>query len=168
MEKRKTNQSVIDLLEAAKKKQGCANENALAVRLGMDRQKLNNYKFGTKPSNENLLILCEAAEMDFTKTLTAIESEFATTEEAKKRWDNQMKRLGGVAASFMAGILLIVTMIVTSPDLQAKESRTYSAEMPVIQIMRDFRRVIEAARRIARMLVLRVYCWCSPNTGITA
>ena len=136
MEKHKRYQSVIELLEAAKTKQGCATENALAVRLGMDRQKLNNYKFGTKPSNENLLILCEAADIDFDKTLAAIESEYATTEEGRKRWANYMKRLGGVAASFMAGILCIVTFIVTSPYAQAKESMTYSAEMPVIQIMR--------------------------------
>jgi len=90
---------VLQLIKTAMEKTGSETENALAVRLGMDRQKLNNYKFGTKPSNENLLILCEAAQADFNETLAAIEKAFAKTEDAKKLWDNYMKRLGGIAAS---------------------------------------------------------------------
>ena len=134
---RHPHQTVIDLIKKAMKNQDCTTENALAVKIGMERQYISRFRMGTKPSNEKLLALCEAAGEDFATTLTAVEKDFATTEEQKNRWGNYMKRLGGVAASFMAGIFLLVTLIVTSPDLQAKESMTYSAEMSVIQIMRD-------------------------------
>lgn len=119
-------QVILELIGTAMKETGAESENALAVRLGMDRQKLNNYKFGTKPTNENISILCEAAKKDFNTTLLAIERAFAKTEDAKKRWENHMKRLGGFAASIALAFIVLVTGIVTPSPAEAAPLRQVS------------------------------------------
>jgi hypothetical protein len=139
MENSKAPKIVLELIEAAKKATGVEADNALAVRLGWHRQMINHYKNGTKPNNENLLILCENAGWDFNKTLAEVEAAFASSQEAKNRWENLFRQLGGIAASFMMGVYVVVTLIVTSPDAQANESTTYKAESSVIQIMRSSR-----------------------------
>ncbi len=100
MKNSKAPKVVDELIDAAKLATGVTADNALAVRLGWHRQMINNYRFGTKPANENLLILCETAGWDFNKTLVEVEKAFATTDEAKKRWENLFRQLGGMAASF--------------------------------------------------------------------
>lgn len=119
MENGKTPEIIIDLLKAAMENLDVTSENALAVRLGMDRQAINKYKFGTKPSNENLLILCQAAEKDFNTTLVIVERAFAKTEEAKNRWDNYFRKLGGFAASAFITFSVTVTLIVTPTPAKA-------------------------------------------------
>lgn len=110
MEKPQAPKIVLDLIEAAKSAVGVTTENALAVRLGWRRQLLNHYKFGTKPNNEHLLTLCETAGWDFYKTLIEVEHAFAESEEAKRRWDNCFKQLGGIAASFFLGVVFVLNL----------------------------------------------------------
>ena len=119
MENAKTPKIVADLLEAAQKELGVTADNALAVRLGWHRQVISNYRQGTKPTNENLLILCETAKWNFNATLAEVERAFAKTETAKKRWENYFRQLGGIAAGMAITLGVIVTMIVTSNGLEA-------------------------------------------------
>lgn len=126
MEKSKAPQLIIDLIEEAKTAADVTADNALAVRLGWHRQMINHYRLGTKPTNENLLTLCEIAGRDFNTTVIEVEKAFAKSEEAKTRWDNCMKRLGGLAASIalacLLGLLCGVTTIVTSSTAEARQS----------------------------------------------
>lgn len=124
------NQSVLDLIDAALAEQGCTTENALALKIGMNRQDLSRFRLGTKPSNSKLRTLCEAAKRDFTKTLADIEAEYAEDETEKKKWLRLSKSIGGFAASFMLIVFALVTFIVTTPVVQAKESMTYATSIP--------------------------------------
>lgn len=158
-----------ELLDATKHAKSIKSDGELARMLGVSKQAVSRYYLGERAPDEfACLKIADATGMPLATVIATVKAASEKDETRREAWENYMKRLGGVAASFMAGILCIVTLIVTSPYAQAKESMTYSAEMPVIQIMRDFQRAIEAARRIARMLILRVYCWCWPNSGITA
>lgn len=100
MENSKAPKIVGDLIAAAQTELGVTADNALAVRLGWHRQVISNYRQGTKPTNENLLILCETAKWNFNTTLVEVEKAFAKTESAKNRWENLFRQLGGIAASF--------------------------------------------------------------------
>lgn len=168
MEKATAPQLIIDLIEDAKTAAGVTADNALAVRLGWHRQMINHYRLGTKPTNENLLMLCEIANRDFNTTVIAVEKAFAKSEEAKTRWDRCMKRLGGIAASFVVGIILNVTLIVTPSPAKAGNTSFYNDQSAGIQIMRSYRRVAAFVRNTLKMLLLRVYWPYSPNNGITA
>ncbi|HZX32356.1 MAG TPA: hypothetical protein VFF03_13475 [Rhodocyclaceae bacterium] len=99
IEKSKT---VVRVIEAAKTAQGLESDNALAIAIGLDRQNISQFRRGTKPTNEKLLLLCEAARLDFTSTLAQVERDFAENDQQRQKWDNYMKRLGGIAASFVA------------------------------------------------------------------
>lgn len=111
MENSKAPKIVSDLLEAAQAAIDVKADNALAVRLGWHRQVISNYRQGTKPTNENLLILCETAGWNFNTTLVEVEKAFAKTESAKKRWENLFRQLGGMAAS-------VAVVFMLSPQLQ--------------------------------------------------
>lgn len=127
MENPKTPKIVAELLAAAQKAQGVTADNALAVRLGWHRQVISNYRQGTKPNNENLLILCEKAGWDFNKTLAEVEAAFASSEEAKNRWENLFRQLGGIAASALITLCVTVTMIVTSTPSEASPLQDFRA-----------------------------------------
>lgn len=127
MENSKAPKIVLELIEAAKKATGVEADNALAVRLGWHRQMINHYKNGTKPNNENLLILCENAGWEFNKTLAEVEAAFASSQEAKNRWENLFRQLGGIAASFMMGVYVVVTLIVTSAPVEASPALGFQA-----------------------------------------
>lgn len=136
MEKTKAPQLIIDLIEEAKKAADVTADNALAVRLGWHRQMINHYRLGTKPTNENLLTLCEIAGRDFNTTVIEVEKAFAKSEAAKTRWDNCMKRLGGLAASLVLGIFVLVTSIVTPYPAEAAVTSSDDRQASGIQIMR--------------------------------
>ena len=127
MEDSKAPKIVLELIEAAKKKTGVEADNALAVRLGWHRQMINHYKNGTKRNNENLLILCENAGWDFNKTLAEVEAAFARSEEAKNRWENLFRQLGGIAASILVTVCVTVTMLVTSEPVEASPTLDFRA-----------------------------------------
>lgn len=127
MENQKAPKIILDLIEAAKEKTGVTADNALAVRLGWHRQMINHYKNGTKPSNENLLILCENAGWDFNKTLIELEATLASSEDAKTRWENLFRQLGGIAASVLITLCVTVTMILTSNPAEAAPLQGFRA-----------------------------------------
>jgi len=98
---RPKNKSVIDLIRKAMKENDCSTENALAVKIGIERQYLSRYRKGVKPPNDKLLALCEAAKVDFAKTLAEVEADFASSEEVRNKWEQFAKNLGKAAGVFM-------------------------------------------------------------------
>lgn len=128
-----------ELLDATKQAKGIETDGELARTLGVSKQAISDYYNDKRaPDDYACLKIAEAIGKPLDTVIATVKASSEKDDTRREAWENYMKRLGGVAASFMAGILFIVTMIVTSPDLQAKESSTYSAEMPVIQIMRVF------------------------------
>lgn len=161
--------NIIELLDATKDAKGIKTDGELARLLGVSKQAVSRYYLGERAPDEfACLKIAEAIGKPLDTVIATVKASSEKDNTRREAWENYMKRLGGVAASFMAGIMLLVTLIVTPYPAEAAVKPSASYYSPVIQIMRDFRRAIEAARRIAKMLVLRVYYWCSPNTGITA
>lgn len=156
MENSKAPKIVLELIEAAKKKTGVEADNALAVRLGWHRQMINHYKNGTKPNNENLLILCENAGWDFNKTLAEVEAAFASSEEAKNRWENLFRQLGGIAASILVTLCVTGTMLVTSTPANASTATVSGGDTLYYVNNRRWSQVKAILRRIRDKCTFRV------------
>lgn len=129
-----------ELLDAAKNANGLKSNGELAERLGLNKGRVSEFYSGTNAPNEFVCLqLAQMTNKPLDEVIAIVRASAEKDGKRREAWENYMKRLGGLAASFVAGIFLLVTLIVTSPDLQAKESMTYSAKVSVIQIMRDYR-----------------------------
>lgn len=70
--------SAYDLVVAARKKQNLPSDNALAVLMNIDNQKISNWKNGKgKPNGETALYLAELADLKASEAKKMMQSGFA-------------------------------------------------------------------------------------------
>lgn len=105
------NKTAIDiLLDEAKEKAGFGSDNALAIAIGVKRQAINHYRKGrSTPDDYVKSRIADLTGRSLQEVIARIELENEPDEEKRKYWENFYKRLGGVAASIVLGVTLIVT-----------------------------------------------------------
>ena len=109
-----------ELLDAVKNAKGISTDYALAKTLGLQRARICDYYKGTRAPDEfACLKIADALGMPLDSVIATVKAESEKDETRREAWENYMKRLGGVAASFLVGILCVVTLSVTSTPLEA-------------------------------------------------
>ena len=104
------------LLNEAKAKAGITSDNALAIEIGITRASICDYR--KKRSTPDIFVMSRLADLTgrpIEQVIALVEIEKEQPEEKRKYWENFYKRLGGVAAS----ILAVVTLIMTLPAYNA-------------------------------------------------
>ena len=128
---------IAEMLDAAKHAKGVETDYALAKSLGLPKQRVSDYYKGkTAPDEFACMQIAIAIGKPLDEVIAAVKVETEKDEKRREAWENYMKRLGGMAASFMAVAFSLVTFIVTSPSADACESKAYDVGISRIQIMR--------------------------------
>lgn len=128
-----------ELLDATKNAKGIKSDGELARALGVSKQAVSDYYNDKRaPDDYACLKIADAIGMPLDTVIATVKAASEKDETRREAWENYMKRLGGVAASFASIILVCVTLIVTSPTAEAAVKPFDYANSLVIQIMRDF------------------------------
>lgn len=105
------------LLNEAKEKAGIKSDNALALEMGITRQSMSQTKKGKSAFGAYARQrLADLTGRDIKEINALIEIETETDETKRKYWENFYKRLGGVAASILATVILMVTLPAQNTD----------------------------------------------------
>lgn len=90
-----------DYLDDIKRTNGITSDYALAKTLGVNRSTVSGYRASRRAfDNATALKVAEILKINPIEVIAAASAEHAKTAEEKKTWENFMKRLRGVAASF--------------------------------------------------------------------
>lgn len=126
-----------ELLDAVKNAKGISTDYALAKTLGLPRARICDYYKGTRTPDEfACLKIAEALGKPLDQIIATVKATSEKDEKRREAWENYMKRLGGVAASFTAMMLVYVTLIVTPHPAEAAVTPFDYANSHGIQIMR--------------------------------
>ena len=126
-----------EYLDEAKAKLGVESDNKLSERLEISRQAVSQYRNNMRAfDNFTCMQISQVTGIPLETIIADMEIQREPNEKRREAWGNYLKHLGGIAASFMMIGFAFVTLIVTSPDVSAKQSITYEPQKPVIQIMR--------------------------------
>lgn len=109
-----------ELLDRVKTENGLKSDGELARKLDVDKRRVSDYRKGDRiPDEYACLKIAEALRQPLDTIIAQVKA--CTEKDVKRReaWENYMKRLGGIAASFAAGVFLFVTLTVTSNQLEA-------------------------------------------------
>lgn len=129
--------TINELLDATKDAKSIKSDGELARMLGVSKQAVSRYYLGERAPDEfACLKIAEALGKPLDTVIATVKASSEKDDTRREAWENYMKRLGGVAASLMAGILFLVTLIVTSPTADAAVKPFDYANDRVIQIMR--------------------------------
>jgi len=91
--------AVGELLDAARERTGIPSDNALAARLGIQRQLLSKARAGENPlSDERIAQICALAKLDGPTWIAMIHAERATTPTERALWRLMLDRMGAAAA----------------------------------------------------------------------
>lgn len=94
------------LLDKVKEICSIPSDNALAVRLGVQRQAISKIRREEMHlSDERIAELCNMAKLDGPTWLTKIHAERAQTPAERAMWKTMLERLGGVAAAIVAVVV---------------------------------------------------------------
>lgn len=110
--------AITKLLDEAKEKAGIKSDNALAIEIGVKRQTINKYRKG-KSETPDVFVLSRLADLtgrSIKEVIALVEIEKEQPEEKRKYWENFYKQLGGVAASILAAVILIMTLPTHNAD----------------------------------------------------
>lgn len=123
--------TIKELLDETKAAKGVETDYALAKALDLHSGLISDYYSGKRSPNEYACLkIAEALNRPLAEVLAAVRIEAEKDESRREEWRNYFKSIGGIAAAFMLMVCLSVTFIVTSGDLQAKESMSYKAPNP--------------------------------------
>lgn len=105
-----TKNAIDTLLDEAKEKAGFKADNELAIAIGVSRQTINHYRKGrSAPDDYVKSKIADLTGRSLQEIIARIELENEPNEEKRRYWENFYKRLGGVAASIVGAVTLIVT-----------------------------------------------------------
>jgi len=91
--------AVADLLDAARERTGLPSDNALAARIGIQRQLLSKARAGEKPlPDERIAQICAMAKLDGPTWIAMIHAERATSATERALWRLILDRVSAAAA----------------------------------------------------------------------
>jgi len=145
--------STKELLNEIKAAKGVETDYALAKSLDLHSGLISDYYSGKRSPNEYACLkIAEALGRPLDEIMASVRIEAEKDENRREAWRKYYKSIGGIAASFMLMVLMSVTFIVTSGDLQAKESMTYqwsnNSNTNYAFFRRKFRSLISVVRRM--------------------
>lgn len=106
----KPKNAIDTLLDEAKEKAGFKADNELALAIGIKRQTISRYRKGVcAPDDYAKSRIADLTGRSLQEVIARIELENEPNEEKRKYWENFFKRLGGIAASFIAGVIMIMS-----------------------------------------------------------
>ena len=95
-----------EYLDDAKTKLNVSSDYALAKALDISRQAISNYRHNQRVfDNFTCMKIAQATEISMATIIADMEMQRETDEKRREAWENYMKRLGGIAASVMAGVV---------------------------------------------------------------
>jgi len=91
--------AVAELLDAARERTGLPSDNALAARIGIQRQLLSKARAGEKPlPDERIAQICAMAKLDGPTWIAMIHAERATSATERALWRLILDRVSAAAA----------------------------------------------------------------------
>jgi transcriptional regulator with XRE-family HTH domain len=144
---------VLELLDAAKKRQAIKSDYALAQALGVGRQHVSNWRTGTnRPKPVFVLQLAVMAGLDPVKTLAAIEEE-DENDPTRKEWLRNFRN----AACWVG--MAIATFLFSPVENTQAATMPYAKNTAGIQIIAVLNAVVTSVRRVSHTNTL----WVSKN-----
>lgn len=121
--------TIIELLNSVKHANGIKSDGELARKLDVDKRRVSAYYKGDRiPDEYACLKIAEALGKPLDTIIATVKACSEKDEKRREVWENYMKRLGGIAASFATVFLACVTLIVSTPRAEAMP---YQASQPV-------------------------------------
>lgn len=103
---------IAELLDAVKEKTGAKSDGELARNLGISKQAMSSYYSGVRAPDEFVCLrIAEALGKPLDSVIATVKAASEKDETRRAVWENYMKRLGGLAASF-------VVVFMFTPQLQ--------------------------------------------------
>ena len=123
--------NIAALLDAVKHAKGIETKYELAKVLDLPTQRISDYYNGSRAPDEfACLKIAEALGKPLDTIIATVKATSEKDEKRREVWENYMKRIGGLAASFVAVVFLSVTAIVTSPRAEASALQGFGASEP--------------------------------------
>lgn len=124
-----------ELLDSVKAAQGLNSDGELARKLDVDKRRVSDYRKGIRiPDEFACLRIAEALGKPLDSVIATVKAATEKDETRREVWENYMKRLGGIAASFAAGLLVVVTLIVTPSPAEAAPMLNHASYMLCIML----------------------------------
>lgn len=96
-----------EYLDAAKSKLEVSSDNQLAHRLDISRQAVSNYRHNERAfDNFTCMKIAEVTGVPLQTIIADMEMIREKDEKRRNAWENYMKSLGGLAASFIVVFML--------------------------------------------------------------
>lgn len=112
--------NITELLDDVKAAKGISSKYELAKALDLPTQRISDYYKGERAPDEfACLKIAEALGKPLDTIIATVKACSEKDEKRREVWENYMKRLGGIAASFVGGFLVYVTLIVTPSPAEA-------------------------------------------------
>lgn len=108
---------VIELLEAVKAAKNVSSDYALAKVLNLPKQRISDYMKGERTPDEFACLQIAKALGESYEVITAlVKMETEKDESRRNAWRDYYKSIGGVAASVLCTLAVVVTMVFSVPQ----------------------------------------------------
>lgn len=98
---------ITELLDATKYAKGIKSDGELARLLGVSKQAMSQYyKNERAPDDFACLKIAEALGKPLAEIITTVRAETEKDQTRREAWEQYMKRLGGIAASFFGAAII--------------------------------------------------------------
>lgn len=105
---------IAELLDEVKAKTGEKSDGALARKLGVTKQAVSKYYNDERAPDEFVCLrISEITGKPLDTVIATVKAASEKDDTRREAWENYMKRLGGIAASFLITLCVTVTMLVT-------------------------------------------------------
>lgn len=115
-----------ELLDEVKRKNGLTSDGELGRKLDVDKRRVSDYRQGIRtPDDITCLKIAEAIDKPLDTIIAIVNAATEKDEKRREVWENYMKRLGGIAASFATVFFALVISIVTPGNAQASNGKDF-------------------------------------------
>lgn len=126
---------IAELLDAAKAKTGAKSDGELARTLGVSKQAVSSYYSGVRAPDEFVCLkIAQTLDKPLDSVIATVKAASEKDETRRAVWENYIKRLGGLAASFVFTLCVTVTLIVTPTTAKASPIQAFTPETLCIML----------------------------------
>jgi hypothetical protein len=154
-------ENVKKLLDEVKEKAGITSDYALAKTLELPSPRICDYYKGNRAPDEfACLKISEYLGKPLAEVIATVKADTEKNEKRRNEWVKMLKRLGGVAASFMMIAFSFVTFIVTYPAESLAGQGANFTKCSQYKLCELASRIIALVRDTLKNAFPRVYCEC--------
>lgn len=97
-----------ELLDEVKNANGLFSDGELARKLDVDKRRISDYRKGERfPDEYTCLKIAESLGQPLDAIIARVKAATEKDEKRREAWENYMKRLGGLAASFFGVVFFL-------------------------------------------------------------